>query len=377
VPLHGISASVVFPQLIRSALAEAQAGWALSDEGLNGGGGTHPVMFTTKMWQLLFWMATRHGAIDVSISGLFLRKRKPPSIMWKAVAKNWPYMSKSEARKHANSRIAMLTLYLGDGKTDGGTRANAFRISVGNSFEKKPRSLAAEIIRDAYAFGYGQLLDILQCEKWEALKRLSRLPPTERRRSPVYAEIACYRFRLAFDGSKLYALATFKSEEEAEKCFEELEKLAVKAAIYRGRTRQYYYVALNAHEILKLAMRYTEWRRALREFFEKRRLEPTTPLRRKLLELAESPPLPSKTYKSPPFLVLRCPGRLARSSRLGREDTGLSSRRTRVQIPAGAPTRCFELLKSAGSGREASFKSFEAGRRLWSAGWRFGGLCWR
>jgi hypothetical protein len=150
----------------------------------------------------------------------------------------------------------------------------------------------------------------------------------------------------------------------------------VKASIYRARTRQYYYVALNAHEILKLATRYTEWRRALREFFEKR-LEFTTPLRRKLFELAESLPLPSKTYKSPPHPVLRCPGRLARSSRLGREDTGLSSRRTRVQIPAGAPTRCFELLQIARSGREASFKSFEADRRLWSAGWRFWGLCWR
>jgi len=77
-PIHGVNSSTVFPQILKDAkaIAEAQAGWAASDEGINGGGGTHPLMDTTQEWQLLAWAAVRYGTIDVKISGLFLRKKK-------------------------------------------------------------------------------------------------------------------------------------------------------------------------------------------------------------------------------------------------------------------------------------------------------------
>jgi hypothetical protein len=46
---------------------------------------------------------------------------------------------------------------------------------------------------------------------------------------------------------------------------------------------------LNAHEILKLAERYPEWRRALKQLAQKYNIQPKTPTLKRLLELAENP----------------------------------------------------------------------------------------
>jgi hypothetical protein len=51
--------------------------------------------------------------------------------------------------------------------------------------------------------------------------------------------------------------------------------------------------------VLKLAERLPEWRSALRELAEKRRIEPKGPVARRPLELAESPPLPWQNFKAP------------------------------------------------------------------------------
>jgi hypothetical protein len=57
------------------------------------------------------------------------------------------------------------------------------RISVGNTDATLPKSIARMIVKEAYATKYGDLLDMLKCEKWEALKmkayspRAARLDP--------------------------------------------------------------------------------------------------------------------------------------------------------------------------------------------------------
>ncbi|MCC6004407.1 MAG: hypothetical protein LM590_08720, partial [Thermofilum sp.] len=88
------------------------------------------------------------------------------------------------------------------------------------------------------------------------------------------------------------------------------------------RCTEYWCVVLNAYEILKLAERYAEWRHALRKFVERKRLEPTTLFLRRLLELAESSPLPHKAH-NPPF-----PRRGEPRSYSPVKYAGLSSRRT-------------------------------------------------
>jgi len=190
-PIHGISACVYFPKILNvpdHVLTELQLGWAASDEGRNGGKGSHPLMRTTHVWQLLFWLATRYGRANIAIGDLFLRRREGMphiSIGCRAVAKDWPYLPKEGAQKIAKtsgSPLILLTWYLGDGKTDGFGRANVFRISIAGYFEKKPISIASEILREAYKHGIGQPLDLLarrapaqymRPTKWEALKRLA------------------------------------------------------------------------------------------------------------------------------------------------------------------------------------------------------------
>jgi hypothetical protein len=82
-----------------------------------------------------------------------------------------------------------------------------------------------------------------------------------------------------------------KSEEEARRCAQALAALGVQAKVYE-RLKRYWIVQLNSREVLKLAERLPEWRSALRELAEKRRIEPKGPVARRPLELAGSPPLP-------------------------------------------------------------------------------------
>jgi hypothetical protein len=55
--------------------------------------------------------------------------------------------------------------------------------------------------------------------------------------------------------------------------------------------KKYIRVYFTTHEVLKLAENYQEWRRALKQLAEKHKLQPRGPIKRRLLELAENPPL--------------------------------------------------------------------------------------
>jgi|GEM_PF-3565585 hypothetical protein len=54
--------------------------------------------------------------------------------------------------------------------------------------------------------------------------------------------------------------------------------------------RRYHILQLSGRNILKLAERCPEWRRAVKELAQKQNLQPKTPMLRRLLELAENPP---------------------------------------------------------------------------------------
>jgi Lrp/AsnC family transcriptional regulator for asnA, asnC and gidA len=83
-------------------------------------------------------------------------------------------------------------------------------------------------------------------------------------------------------------------------------------------------VQLNGKEVLKLAELSPEWRRALGGLVKKKRIEPEGPLARRLLELAESPPLPlNKAFFSKRVIANLFNGR-------AKEESGMKGRATVV-----------------------------------------------
>ena len=293
--IHGVSGEAVFPDVVKWSPADltyAQVGWRASDESITITG--KPAMGTTHPWQVIAWSATRYGRLHIAIAALHLNKRQP-SIEWLLIAKDWVQQwrgpsGKQRAREIARANpLALLALYLGDGHR----HPDTFAVSIGSDDEfYKRRTVVPGIIEKAYETGYGKLLDVIRCDKWLALKNLTP------KRDPVYAPINGHIFWLCYYHPKgiLYARTVAVSEEEARECVQLLALLGVQAKIYKWLNR-YWAIHLKGREVLKLAERFPEWRRALRELAEKRKIESRGPVTRKLLELAGSPPSPpSKTF---------------------------------------------------------------------------------
>jgi hypothetical protein len=301
-PIRGVSGKAVFPGVVKwspADLESAQAGWRASDESYHR---RRPSMATTRPWQVIAWFATRYGRLHVAIIALHLNKRGP-SIGWQLIAKDWVQQWRGPSGKRLAREIAranplgLLTLYLGDGCK----HPKAFAVSVGGRAEYYEITAVPEIIKKAYESGYGKLLDVVKCDKWLALKNL--MP----KRDPVHARFNGHVFYLGYFHSKirtvLFACTVTKSEEEARRLVQLLSALGVQAKVYK-RLNRYWIVQLNSREVLKLAERLPEWRSALRELAEKRRIEPKGPVARRLLELAGSPPLPLNKAFSPSALSL-------------------------------------------------------------------------
>ena len=287
--IHGVSGVAVFPNVVKwspADLESAQAGWRASDESRTKTG--RPEIGTTHPWQVLAWSATRYGRLHVAIAALNLNKRGP-SIEWHLTAKDWVRQwrgpsGKRLAREIARrTRLGLLTLYLGDGHK----HRDTFAVAVGDDDEYYKIALVPEIVRKAYETGYGKLLDVVKCDKWLALKKLKP------KRDPVYASLNGHIFWLCYyhRASQLFARTVVASEEEARELVQTLSLLGVQARIHKW-LKKYWVVHLKGSEVLKLADLFLEWRRALRELAEKRKIEPRGPVTRRLLELAESPPLP-------------------------------------------------------------------------------------
>jgi hypothetical protein len=287
--IHGVRGEAVFPDIVKwspADLESAQAGWRASDEGCNWAG--RPTMGTTHPWQVIAWSATRYGHLHIVIKGLHLNKRGP-SIEWQLTAKGWVQQwhgpsGKRLAREIARANpLGLLTLYLGDGRK----HPEAFAVAVGDSVEYYKIASVPGIVRKAYETGYGKLLDVMGCDKWLELKRLTP------KRDPVHAAFNGHIFWLYYSYSEgnFQARTVTKSEEKARECAQALAVLGVQTKIYRW-LKKYWVVHLKGREVLKLAELLPGWRNALRELAEKRKIEPKGPVTRRLLELAGSPPLP-------------------------------------------------------------------------------------
>jgi hypothetical protein len=300
--IHGVSGKTVFPDVVRwspADLESAQAGWRASDESYSKTG--RPTMGTTHPWQLLAWSVTRYGRLHIAIASLHLNKRQP-SIEWRLIAKDWVQQWRDPSGKRLAREIAranplgLLTLYLGDGHK----HPEAFAVSVGSDDEYYKIASIPGIVRKAYETAYGKLLDIIRCDKWLALKNLTP------KRDPVHAAFNGHIFWLCYSHSAalLNARTVTKSEKEARECAQLLAALGVQANVYK-RLNKYWVIHLKGREVLKLAERFPEWRNALRELAEKKKIEPRGPVARKLLELAESPPLPARSKTFNPLFKAR------------------------------------------------------------------------
>ena len=263
-PIHGVSAQAEFPDILTLSsqdLYYLQAGWRASDEGNDSG---RPKMETTQLWQVFAWVATRHGLQRIFLRSLNLNMTKP-AIAWDVTAKSWKQqwptredkkLAQQVARRHP---LGMLTWYLGDGEK----HPDVFRIAVGDTDETLIKQLVPEILKATCQTSYGRLLDLLESEKWQMLKKLQ---PT---RDPVYATLLGHTFWLSYSerAQQLLARTVLKSLEEAQRLVNALLRHGIKAKIYTWYDpktgKNYYVIQLNGTNIARAAQR----ARALMSFF--------------------------------------------------------------------------------------------------------------
>jgi hypothetical protein len=292
-PIYGVSAEAEFPDLLclsSQDLYYLQAGWRASDE-LDTKG--KPGMATTQPWQVLAWAAVRYGYLRIYLSALNLNMAEP-TLTWTIRSKSWEQQWPTREGKKLAQQVAkqhplgMLTWYLGDGRR----HKYDLRYKVGNEEKYEPKDLAQQILQAAYRTGYGKLLDSLGSEKWAAVKRL------QPKQHPVYATLQDHIFWLNYHEGKqaLQARALFKDPVEAYNLAKALADIGIQARINTWKTG-YHILQITGQNILKLAENSPEWRKALKQLAEKHGLQPKTPMLRRLLELAEKPPLSQKAQK--------------------------------------------------------------------------------
>jgi hypothetical protein len=282
-PIYKVRVEAEFPDILglnSEDLYYLQAGWRASDEGCDG---NEPIMGTTQPWQVLAWAAVRYGYLRVYLSALNLNMAEP-TLAWTITSKSWEQQWSTRDGKKLAQQVAkqhplgMLTWYLGDGRR----HKHNLLYAVGDNEEYKPKSLVPEILQIAYQTGYGRLLDILNSDKWQVIKRLKPA------RDPVYANLLGRTFWLLCRERKkrFYARTVFKSEEEAKRYTGKLESQGIYAHMCKWKNG-YIAIELPKATVTKLAENNPEWKKALKQLAQKKNIH-------WLLELAENPPLLSK-----------------------------------------------------------------------------------
>jgi len=187
--IHGVTAKARFPDVLklpRERLELLQLGWKASDESNMGG---RPYMGTTQPWQVFAWTAARCGELYIRIASVILT-REGASVEVAITARGWRQRwSKAEAIDLVMNHLKrgewapVLTMWLGDGEA---VRRDVLR----GEYElviaaKEPWRLGSNIgtrkalvargreaferLREA-AGAYGELLDILSAHKWIDVK---------------------------------------------------------------------------------------------------------------------------------------------------------------------------------------------------------------
>jgi len=291
-PIYRVSAEAEFPDILNVSdqdLYYLQAGWRASDEIVTQG---QPGMTTTQPWQVFAWATVRYGYLRIYLKTLNLNMTEP-TLTWTIISYSWDQQwptreGKKQAQQVASQHpLGMLAWYLGDGRR----HKYDLRYKIGNEEKYEPKDLAQQILQAAYQTGYGKLLDLLESEKWTAIKRL------QPKQQPVYATLQGHIFWLNYYDNKqiLQARALFKDPAQAHTLAKALADNGIQARINTWKTG-YHILQITGQNILKLAENSPEWRRALKQLAEKHGLQPKTPMLRRLLELAENPP-PAKNEK--------------------------------------------------------------------------------
>jgi len=189
IPIHGISAETYFPDVLklpREKLELFQLGWRASDEGNEKG---RPFMGTTQPWQVFAWTAARYGALRIHITSANLT-HEGVSVAVHLSANSWRQRwSKDEAVDLVASYLRrgewapLLTMWLGDGKAERKkVLRGKYKIVIaakepwrlGNNISTREALVARgreafERLREA-AGAYGVLLDLLRAHKWINVK---------------------------------------------------------------------------------------------------------------------------------------------------------------------------------------------------------------
>jgi hypothetical protein len=189
IPIHGINASVRFPDVLRlprKRLELLQLGWKASDEfDIHG----RPAMETTQPWQVFAWTAVRYGELYIRIVTTNLT-HEGISIEVYIKAKSWRQRwSKNEAIDLVADYLRrgewapIITAWLGDGLVKRGKVLRGdykliiatkepwrLGISVG-TYEALIASGKEAFVKLKEAVGvYGVLLDLLKAHKWVIVK---------------------------------------------------------------------------------------------------------------------------------------------------------------------------------------------------------------
>jgi hypothetical protein len=271
-PIYRVSAEAEFPDILNLSdqdLRYLQAGWRASDEldykGL-------AAMTTTKPWQVLAWVAIRYGKVSINLQSLNVNSTRP-TLEWNIRSswkQQWPGKDGKELAKQQMEKnvMAYLTYYLGDGEK----HRDSLRFAIGDTDKYLPRELASKIVDLAYEITYGHLLDIIESDKWQTLKKLKELPQL---RNPIYVTFQGRTFWLNYykDKQILQARTLFKDLSEALTFTKTLAEMGFQAKVRQWQYQErgpYYFVELNRATILKLAEKSPEWRRALEQATQKR-----------------------------------------------------------------------------------------------------------
>ncbi|MCC6040107.1 MAG: hypothetical protein LM565_04745, partial [Thermofilum sp.] len=290
-PIYRVSAEAEFPDILglnSETLYYLQAGWRASDE-LDVMG--KPGITTTQPWQVLAWVAVRNGYLRIYLNALNLNMNEP-TLAWSITSKSWeqqwPTREGKKLAKHVAKRhpLGMLSWYLGDGKR----HRFILKYSIEGNEKYESRELVQQMIQVAYQTGYGKLLDLLTCDKWKALKRL------QLKQHPVYATYQGYTFWLNYHEKEdvVRARTIAYTFEEAEAISQSLRRLGIQhisISIVKNKWKRYYYVGFHTSEVVKLAEKYSQWREAIKKLVAMHDIKPRGPITRRLLELAENPPL--------------------------------------------------------------------------------------
>jgi hypothetical protein len=312
IPIHGISASTRFPDVLKLPLERLellQLGWRASDEGENG----RPLMGTTQPWQVFAWAAARYGKLYIRVDSVNLT-REGVSVLVSLRANSWKQRwDKDEAISLVADHLRrgewapIITAWLGDGQTD---RKKVLRgdyqlvitakepwrlgISIGTGKALVATGKEAFVKLKEAAGTYGALLDLLRIHKWiyiklatddgfratyklkkrgidvlrEAYGRNSGEIPTEfsqaeepRRGAVVVAGVVMY---LHLANGSLLAKRYVRDVEKALAIAERLELVGLSPNVVRSGTKYMVYIA--TADLLRLAERDEAVRRAIARY---------------------------------------------------------------------------------------------------------------